>query len=114
MPTVDTTKKPARQSWHPADIKAALEKQGWSLRRLALAYGYSAKSLSMVLRRPWPKAERIIAEAIGVAPQRIWPHRYHLDGSPKSGRGERGLGRGYKPEHSPQRSGVNVNGKPVR
>ncbi|WP_233358209.1 helix-turn-helix domain-containing protein [Vibrio cholerae] len=25
---------------------------------------------------PWPKGERIIAEAIGMTPQEVWPSRY--------------------------------------
>ncbi|EEJ2444476.1 helix-turn-helix domain-containing protein [Salmonella enterica subsp. enterica serovar 13,23:y:e,n,z15] len=25
---------------------------------------------------PWPKGERLIAEALGVAPEKIWPSRY--------------------------------------
>ncbi|WP_162265502.1 helix-turn-helix domain-containing protein, partial [Salmonella enterica] len=28
------------------------------------------------LNRRWPKGERLIAEALGVAPEKIWPSRY--------------------------------------
>ena len=67
----------ARQSdWHRADIVAALHKRGWSLRRLSEARGYQPGTLSLALRKPWPKAERIIADAIGVRPEEIWPSRY--------------------------------------
>lgn len=94
MPSADVTKKASPQSdWHRADIKAAIEKSGWSLRRLALAHGYNPKSLSLVLHTPWPKAEAIVADAIGVPAHRIWPSRYDRTGKPRSGRGERGLGR---------------------
>ncbi len=94
MASVDTTKKPARHSdWHRADIKAALEKKGWSVRSLSITSGYEPGSLKFALHRPWPAAEAKIAEAIGVPAPRIWPSRYHRDGTPKSGRGERGLGR---------------------
>ncbi len=93
MPKIDTSKKPALQDWHKADIKAALEKAGWSFRRLSAARGYKPDSLSLVTSHPWPAAERIVADAIGVKPQHIWPSRYRQDGTPKSGRGERGLGR---------------------
>ena len=65
------------QDWHRADIKAALEKAGWSLRSLGKEYGYSPGSLKLALRKPWPKAEAIIAAAIGVKPWEIWPSRYH-------------------------------------
>lgn len=86
-------KKPITQDWHPADIKAELEKAGWSLQQLSLQHGYVTGSLRMALRNPWPKAEAIIAAAIGHAPNQIWPSRYGQNGNPKSGRGERGLGR---------------------
>lgn len=84
------------QDWHRADIKAALEKRGTSMARLSREHGYAPGSLRMVLALPWPKVEAILARAIGVLPQTIWPSRYRADGTPKSGRGERGLGR-YKP-----------------
>lgn len=87
-------KKPASQDWHKADIKAALHRQGITLRSIAVGHGYhDIDCISRALAQPYPKAERLIAEAIGTLPKVIWPSRYHLDGSPKSGRGERGLGR---------------------
>lgn len=79
--------------WHPADVVAALRKQGWSLRRLSREHGYSPTALANALRDPWPKAEGIIAMAIGTEPQSIWPSRYHQDGTPKSGRGQRAASR---------------------
>lgn len=75
-------KKPALQDWHVADIKSALEKAGWSLRGLAKHHGYKCTTvLSDALRRPWPKGERIIADAIGVDPATIWPKRYAVKDS---------------------------------
>ncbi|MFA9461438.1 helix-turn-helix domain-containing protein [Thiohalorhabdus sp. Cl-TMA] len=62
--------------WEPADIVAALHKAGWSLRRLSFASGYDSNALKHALRRPYPKAERIIAEAIGQRPETLWPSRY--------------------------------------
>lgn len=65
------------QDWHKADIVAAVHKAGWTLKGLSLHHGYSNKnSLSCALQRKWPKAERLIAEAIGIEPQAIWPSRY--------------------------------------
>lgn len=89
MQTTRTPKKAAAADWHPADIKAAIEKAGWSLRRLSKHQGMAAASLSMALHRPWPRAERIIADAVGIAPQTIWPSRYEPNGRPKQGRGSR-------------------------
>ncbi|MCW3478807.1 helix-turn-helix domain-containing protein [Neisseriaceae bacterium JH1-16] len=75
MNTPSAAKK-AAHDWHRADIVAALHKKGWSLRRLSLEVGLSAGALNNALDRPWPKAERIIAAAIGEAPETIWPSRY--------------------------------------
>ncbi len=75
------------------DIVAAIKKRGGSLRQLSLTNGYSADALRNVLTRPWPKAEAIVAAFLETPPQVIWPTRYHPDGRPKRGRGERDLGR---------------------
>lgn len=87
----DTAKKAGREDWHPADIKAALEKKGWTLRALAQRHGLSSSSpLSHTFLRSYPLNEKRIADAIGVPVQDIWPSRYHADGAPKL-RGLRGL-----------------------
>jgi Ner family transcriptional regulator len=62
--------------WHPADVLAALKKRGHSLAGLSEAHGYHATAAGKALKRPWPALEALIADAIGVAPQRIWPSRY--------------------------------------
>jgi Ner family transcriptional regulator len=82
--------------WDSADLKWALAKAGTSMSKLSREHNYNPGSVRMVMNVPWPKMERIVAAALGVLPQTIWPSRYRPDGSPKSGRGERGLGR-YKP-----------------
>lgn len=62
--------------WHRADIVAALHKRGLSLSQLSVAAGLSASTLRNALRAPYPRAEQIIAEAIGVPAHEIWPSRY--------------------------------------
>lgn len=74
-------KKSASADWHRADIKAALEKAGWTLRKLSVHYRYSVNSLRGALHFQWPEAEKIIARTIGVPPAEIWPSRYHPDGT---------------------------------
>lgn len=73
--------------WNRADIKAALEKAGWSLRQLSISYGLTPKTFQHALHRPYPKAEAAIASAIGVLPQVIWPSRYDRYGQPNRKRG---------------------------
>lgn len=71
-----------REDWHPADIKAALDKKGWSLARIAREYGYGKNSPYMVLQKPWSQIEEIVARIIGVKAADIWPCRYDRRGRP--------------------------------
>ncbi|MEO2329179.1 helix-turn-helix domain-containing protein [Salmonella enterica subsp. enterica] len=63
--------EPKSQDWHRADIKSALEKRGITLRDLSRQAGLSPDSLRNVFTRSWPRAERIIADALGITPQEI-------------------------------------------
>ncbi|EGT3609578.1 helix-turn-helix domain-containing protein [Morganella sp. B601] len=74
---VASQKNPTNGSdWHRADIIAALKKRGTSLARVSRDAGLNSRTLNNALDRPWPKGERLIAEAIGVTPAAIWPSRY--------------------------------------
>jgi Ner family transcriptional regulator len=68
--------------WHPADVLAALKKRNLTLSGLSLRHGYHATAAGKALRKPWPALEAIIAQAIGVPPQQIWPSRYDASGTP--------------------------------
>lgn len=81
------------KDWHSKDIIAAVHKTGTSFQRMSRLNGYSANTLTQCLFKPYPKCERIIAAHLKTTPQSIWPSRYNEDGTPKSGRGQRGLGR---------------------
>ncbi|MDP2786647.1 MAG: helix-turn-helix domain-containing protein [Pseudomonadota bacterium] len=107
-------KKPASQDWTPAAIKYALHSKNITLRSIAIAHGYhDIDVLRPALVRPYPKAERLISEALSAMPKDIWPSRYNLDGSPRSGRGERGLGR-YKAKCSKAPNGrIDNNGSGI-
>lgn len=62
--------------WHPADIIAGLKKRGTSLAAVSRQAGLASSTLANALIRHWPKGERLIAEALGIAPEQIWPSRY--------------------------------------
>ncbi len=64
------------QNWHPADIIAELKKRGTSLAALSRKAGLSSSTLANALSRPWPRGEYIIAQALEVPPDVIWPERY--------------------------------------
>lgn len=74
--TMDTQKCMPMTDWHPADVKAALEKRGVSLRQLAHKHGYS--HFQRVLTSPWWAAEKIVADALGKDAEEIWPSRYEV------------------------------------
>ncbi|MBF5966081.1 DNA-binding protein [Escherichia coli] len=59
--------------WPPEIIKARLHMAGLSLRSLSLKAGYSRDSLKSVLRTPCRPYQQIIADALGVSPEEIWP-----------------------------------------
>lgn len=65
-----------QQDWHPADIIAGLRKRGTSLAALSRQAGLASPTLANALNRRRPKGERLIAEALGIAPEQIWPSRY--------------------------------------
>lgn len=103
MPTSNPQKIPAGKDWKPHQVKGALEEAGWSLRQLGFQNGYRSDSaLSEVFRRPWPRAEAVIAKALGIKPWHIWPSRYDSAGNPN-----RRLGR------KPMRPSHIHNGKPT-
>ena len=64
--------------WHSADIIAALKKRGTSLSAVSRRSGLASSTLANALIRHWPKGERLIADALVVAPQQIWPSRYRM------------------------------------
>lgn len=66
-----------RNDWHSADIIAALHKKGMSLAAISRQAGLSSTTLANTLKRPWPKGEWIIGEALGIHPAEIWPSRYY-------------------------------------
>lgn len=57
-------------------IVAHLKIEGWSLSKLAQHHGYHRGTLNNALRAPWPKGERLIADALNMEPEEIWPSRY--------------------------------------
>ena len=74
---------PVPADWHPADVLAALKKRGHSLAGLSVAHGYHPTAAGKALKQPWPALERLIAAALGIDPQAIWPSRYDSEGQPR-------------------------------
>lgn len=66
-----------KSDWHSADIIAALKKKGTSLSRLSREAGLASGTLANALKKPWPKGETIIAEALNLSTDDLWPSRMH-------------------------------------
>lgn len=66
--------------WHPADILAAVHRQGATLSQLAKDADISERYLSLALREPHYRAEQVIAAFLDVPASTIWPSRYDADG----------------------------------
>jgi len=67
---------PRKADWHPADVLAALKKRGKTLAGLSRDHGYHATAAGKALKRPWPALEALIAAALDLPPEAIWPSRY--------------------------------------
>ncbi len=70
------TQKNTHEDWHRADIIASLHKKGWSIASLARHHGLAPSTLRSALDKPYPKSERIIAQAIEEKPEVIWAGRF--------------------------------------
>ncbi|HBI10803.1 helix-turn-helix domain-containing protein [Franconibacter pulveris 1160] len=76
-----------REDWHTADIIAGLKKKGTSLAAESRKAGLASSTLANALTKRWPKGERLIAQALGVKPEEVWPSRYKT-GESKGGNAE--------------------------
>ncbi|MEH0833679.1 helix-turn-helix transcriptional regulator [Pectobacterium cacticida] len=68
--------KGSPQDWHRADIVAALHKRGLTLSQLSREQGLAARTLNNAFERHYPRAEELIAQALGMRPEELWPSRY--------------------------------------
>jgi Ner family transcriptional regulator len=73
----------ARRAW----IKYQLELRGTTLGKLAASKGLSRTTVNKALAVPYPKMERVIALALGLTPQQLWPERYDETGERVTKRG---------------------------
>lgn len=67
-----------RRAW----IRYQLARKGLTLADLSRKQGLHRNVAAAALSRPYPRMERVIARAIGLSPQTIWPERYDSHGRP--------------------------------
>lgn len=72
------TKKAAdAKDWARAYIKYRIAERYGSMSALARLHGLHHSVVRRALRVPYPQVDRVIAEALGVSPDEIWPSRYN-------------------------------------
>ncbi|MDD3518309.1 MAG: helix-turn-helix domain-containing protein [Chromatiales bacterium] len=100
MPRLDRTTKELlrdpqkRRAW----VIYRLSLNGLSLASLARGAGVRRQTLYQVFATPYPRMETIIARALNLPPQELWPERYAPDGAPFRRRG-RPKKSTYKEQH---------------
>jgi Ner family transcriptional regulator len=66
--------------WDRHSILAEIKRRYGSLNEFAATTEMDAAHFSVALAAPYPKAERVIAGALGVPRHHLWPDRYDADG----------------------------------
>ena len=86
-------------------IKHRLTLNGYpSFRALGKAYNYSqGGAFKNVKNYPYPAAQKIIADIIGITPQNLFPNRYTSAGKP--------MGRNYPRDRRITKRKISCNGK---
>ncbi|GAB4119827.1 MAG: hypothetical protein Kow00104_02510 [Rhodothalassiaceae bacterium] len=69
-----------QEDWHPADIRAALEKRGWSFAQVDRAQSLQEGTARKTAVYPHIRGEEAIARVLGLHPRFIWPRRYAANG----------------------------------
>lgn len=64
------------KDWHRADVVAELRKRGLTLAELGRRNGLSPSTVKNALDKHYINGEEIIAAALGMKPEQIWPSRY--------------------------------------
>lgn len=72
-----------RRAW----VLYQLKLKGESLASIARGAGVTRQQTQKAMFEPYPRMEKILADALGVAPQQLFPERYDANGLPNRHRG---------------------------
>lgn len=86
-----------RHTWDRYAIRAELNRRGYTLIGLAQAAGLEPSACRVALLRPNTAGERVIAQALQVNPEVLWPDRYRAH--PTTGR----ISNAYRPRRTSQK-----------
>jgi Ner family transcriptional regulator len=60
-------------------VKFCLRLKGYTLKSFGQEHGVTAGSVGTVFGRPYPRMEKLLADALGIEPWSLWPSRYGKD-----------------------------------
>jgi Ner family transcriptional regulator len=66
--------------WHRSDVMAAVRKRGSSLAEIARQVGLKRTSIYWAFIHPHPRANRAIADFLGVPLNELWPQWFDSEG----------------------------------
>ena len=69
-------RKTQKKAWDAPGILAEVKRKGSTLTGLAEANGLNSSACRTALSRPFPAADKVIADFIGVSLHELWPDRY--------------------------------------
>lgn len=65
-----------RDRWDKHSIKAEINRRGYTLKSLSEELSLAPTDVAVALCRRFPKADRKIAQWLGVTLHELWPNRY--------------------------------------
>lgn len=69
----------AQTEWDRPAILAEIRRRDSTLGQIAEEAGLAAATLSWALKNPRPRANRVIADFLGVSMHELWPHWFDRD-----------------------------------
>lgn len=86
---------------------------GRSLAQVADEAGVSRQCLYQVFNRTYPRMEKVVADALGIAPMELWPERYDADGLPIYRMGRPKKSASKQIQNNTRSKGRNINARKV-
>lgn len=113
--TIDNTTKQLladpkkRHAWIIYQVKL----QGRSLAKIAGEAGVSRQCIYKVFKRTYPSMEKVVADALGLAPNVLWPERYDANGLPINRMGRPKKSASKQTKNTTHVKGRNINARKV-
>lgn len=78
-PLLNDLTKQSDGSFHPADIKAEIEKRGMTLAQLSIEAGLTANAVSIALKQSLKSGELAVSEFLNIPVHLLFPTRWDMN-----------------------------------